>query len=116
MTKLILVFVMVYFSSADKEPPIIRCSNETFKQRAHWASNVNYPDLVWPFLEIFDNWGQVVSILCNPRRFRGIPIGSWISTCTAYDDAGNNASCDTSIEILGKKRIMQAIMSYTYIQ
>lgn len=97
-----ITFIILYFSSTDKEPPIIRCSNETFRQKAHWVSNVNWPDLVWPFLEISDNW-QVVSILCNPRRFKKIPIGSWISTCTAYDDAGNNASCDTSIEIYGKK-------------
>lgn len=82
----------------DTEPPILKCFNDTMI--AVSVSYANYANVRWNFIELSDNSGQIVSFTCNP----GSPyrIGTTVHTCTAIDDAGNEASCDTTIEVLGK--------------
>ena len=92
----------LFISCSDKEPPILRCFNGSSVAYANEYLNRNKYTFFYPFEEISDNSGQIVSLICDPPRNSNKEIGTTISTCTAYDDAGNYATCEAISEVKGK--------------
>ena len=92
-------------NNIDKEPPTLRCFDGTVTANADPARKLSHRPIIWPFEEISDNSGQIVALTCIPRRGSHFySFGTTKYTCTAYDDAGNNASCSSTVFVKGKKK------------
>ena len=92
----------IYFSSLDKQPPILQCVNTTIQGILFWRWYAIVPPISWPYLALSDDSGEVAKLKCDRRRHSRFPLGISASTCTAQDDAGNTASCNITVEVQGK--------------
>jgi hypothetical protein len=81
----------------DTTPPVIVCPDDMFKVRCR---DPNGAPLQYPIPTANDVCDTAPEVVCDPPIDTVLPRGTHKITCTATDDAGNEAMCMFDVEIV----------------
>ena len=92
---------MCYF--VDKQPPVFEyCPADRYKNTSLGESTAS---VVWKDPEAFDNFGNSLTVACNPQK-GDFPIGCTEVLCKVVDDNanGDTAKCIFNVTVFGKNK------------
>ena len=87
------------YSPADTEAPTVTCPNN---QTIETDLNLSTAVVVWSAPVATDNSKLTPSVTCNAENGTQFEIGEKDVLCQAVDQAGNQATCSFTVDVVGK--------------